>query len=186
MDDRDQYNAVQSKFDKSENERRYAAFKRAESEIAASEGIHSNTIGGYQGGRKTRVTDKFVRYPYPKSMGSGYQKDYQEKLKNTVVLKQSEAFNLEKESKIINPHKVESNTTNKSNFKDFKTEPKKKKIRVAENENKPILGHSSYAKAFPNWRNGQNDIFHEKAPQYPYYSLPFKGESSYKQSFTEE
>ena len=55
--------------------------------MASSEVIHSNTIGGYQGGRKTRVTDKFVRYPYPKSMGSGYQKDYQEKLKNTVVIK---------------------------------------------------------------------------------------------------
>ena len=49
-----------------------------------------------------------------------------------------------------------------------------------DNEKKPILGHSSYAKAFPNWRNGHNDIYHEKHPQYPFYSLPFKGESSYK------
>jgi len=54
-------------------------------------------------------------------MGSTHKKDYPDKLKNTVVLKQSDAFNLEKESKIINPHKVESNTTNKTNFKDFKT-----------------------------------------------------------------
>ena len=67
------------------------------------------------------MTDKFVRYPYPKSMGSTHKKDYPDKLKNTVVLKQSDAFNLEKESKIINPHKVQSNTTNKTNFKDFKT-----------------------------------------------------------------
>jgi len=80
------------------------------------------------------------------------------------VLKNKESFNLEKESKIINPHMMETNTTNKTNFKDFKCEPKKKKIRLADNEHKPILGQSSYAKAFPNWRNGQNDIFHEKHP----------------------
>lgn len=41
-------------------------------------------------------------------------------------------------------------------------------------------------KNYPNWRNGQGDIFHEKHPQYPFYSLPFKGESNYAQSFTEE
>ena len=34
--------------------------------------------------------------------------------------------------------------------------------------------------------NGQNDIFHEKHPQYPFYSLPFKGESNYKANYTEE
>jgi hypothetical protein len=48
------------------------------------------------------------------------------------------------------------------------------------------MGLSSYAKSFPNWKNGQGDIFHEKHPQYPFYSLPFKGNSQYKQSFTEE
>jgi hypothetical protein len=51
---------------------------------------------------------------------------------------------------------------------------------------KPIFGMSSYSKNFPNWRNGKGDIFHEKHPQYPFYSLPFKGNSQYKQSFTEE
>ena len=45
---------------------------------------------------------------------------------------------------------------------------------------KPILAQSSYMKNFPNWRNGEGDIFHEKHPQYPFYSLPFKGESQYK------
>ena len=34
--------------------------------------VQSATIGGYQGGRKTRCTDKFVRYPYPKTLSSGY------------------------------------------------------------------------------------------------------------------
>jgi len=32
----------------------------------------NNTVGGYSGGRKTRCTDKFVRYPYPKTLLSGY------------------------------------------------------------------------------------------------------------------
>ena len=41
-------------------------------------------------------------------------------------------------------------------------------------------------KSFPNWQNGKQDIFHEKHPQYPFYSLPFKGESNYAQNFTEE
>ena len=61
-------------------------------------------MGGYSGGRKTRCTDKFVRYPYPKTLLSGYQKDFKSKGNNAIIAKQGEAFNLEKESKIINPH----------------------------------------------------------------------------------
>jgi len=45
---------------------------------------------------------------------------------------------------------------------------------------------SSYQASFPNWENGKNDVFHEKSPQYPYYSLPFKGNSTYKVAHTEE
>jgi hypothetical protein len=55
-------------------------------------------------------------------------------------MKPKEAFNLEKEAKIINPHMMETSTTNKNNFKNFTCEPKKKKLRVADNEHKPILG----------------------------------------------
>ena len=55
-------------------------------------------------------------------------------------MKPKEAFNLEKEAKIINPHMMETSTTNKNNFKTFKCEPKKKKLRVADIEDKPILG----------------------------------------------
>lgn len=73
--------------------------------------LQSQTIGGYTGGRKTRCTDKFVRYPYPKTLASGYQKDFGDKLKKTIVLKNGEAFNLEKEAKIINPHRMDLDTT---------------------------------------------------------------------------
>jgi hypothetical protein len=49
---------------------------------------------------------------------------------------------------------------------------------------KPIQENSSYAAAFPNWDNGKHDVFHEKHPQYPFYSVPFRGQSSYQNSFT--
>jgi hypothetical protein len=91
--------------------------------------LHSNTIGGYNGGRKTRVTDKFVRYPYPKSLLSGYQKDFKDKLRSTIVMKNGEAFNLEKEAKIINPHKMDLGTTSQKTYKNFQVIPKKKQLR---------------------------------------------------------
>ena len=97
------------------------------------------TIGGYTGGRRTRVTDKFVRYPYPKTLGSGYQKDFKDKLKSTVVLKNGEAFNLEKEAKIINPHPMELATTNGKTFKSFEVKPKQKVFKKYNDEGKPIL-----------------------------------------------
>ena len=50
-----------------------------------------------------------MRYPYPKAMGSGYQKEYFDKLKDTIVLPNGEAFNLEKESKIEFCHLRNSN-----------------------------------------------------------------------------
>ena len=71
-------------------------------------------------------------------------------------------------------------------YRDPKVKAIKKDRVLYKNEDKPILGTSAYQKSFPNWHNGNNDVFHEKQPQYPFYSLPFKGESNYKQSFTEE
>lgn len=113
--------------------------------------VHNTTIGGYTGGRKTRVTDKFVRYPYPKTLGSGYQKDFKDKLKSTIVLKNGESFNLEKEAKIINPHPMELATTNAETFKSFDVKPKQKVYRKYTDDGKPILAQSSYMKSFPNW-----------------------------------
>ena len=116
--------------------------------------IQSNTINGYAGGRRTRCTDKFVRYPYPKTLTSGYQKDFGDKLKKTVVLKNGESFNLEKEAKIINPHRMDLGTTTAQTYKNFQVIPKKKQIKKYDDEGKPILAQSSYMKNFPNWRNG--------------------------------
>jgi hypothetical protein len=57
-----------------------------------------------------------VRYPYPKSLITNYQKEYEKKLENTKVLKQKDAFNIEKEHKVINPHPMDTTTTNKTVF----------------------------------------------------------------------
>ena len=81
--------------------------------------VQSTTIQGYEGGRKTRCTDKFVRYPYPRTLASGYQKDFGDKLKKTIVMKNGESFNLEKEAKIINPHKMDMGTTSGQTYKNF-------------------------------------------------------------------
>lgn len=142
----------------------------------------SNTIGqgqGYTGGRKTRCTDKFVRYPYPKNLGTGYQKDFCRVNNKSPKELRGEAFNLEKEAKIINPHRMDMNTTANTHFKKHNVKPVKRAIRMHVDEQKPILGQSLYQKSFPNWQNGHGDVYHEKHPQYPFYSLPFKGESSY-------
>ena len=56
------------------------------------------------------------------------------------MLKNGEAFNLEKESKIINPHKMDLGTTSNTTYKNFKVEPKERLIKRADNERKPIIG----------------------------------------------
>ena len=40
---------------------------------------------GYQGSRMTRCTDRFVRYPYPKTLFSNYRQNYYGKLATTEV-----------------------------------------------------------------------------------------------------
>ena len=132
---------------------------------------------GKAGNRK--LTDKIVRYPYPKKMGTSYQKSYPTQ---SSEKKKFEPFNLEKEHRIINPHKMELRTTNRADFQSFRVVKEKKPAKRAEGTNAPLTKHSSYAAQFPNW--GQVPVFHEKDPQYPYYSLPFRGTSSYGQSFT--
>lgn len=66
-------------------------------------------VGYHLDGRRTRCYDRFVRYPYPSMATSYYQKEF---AKKTAYAKcHKKAFNMEKESKIINPHKMEMETT---------------------------------------------------------------------------
>lgn len=86
---------------------------------------------GYQGSRQTRCVDRFVRYPYPKTLFSNYRQNYHGKLTQTEIKSHKQAFNLEKESKIINPHKMDLGTTNKTKYKGEKglrAEPRKTDI----------------------------------------------------------
>lgn len=119
--------------------------------------------GGSQA-RKTRCSDRFVKYPYPKSLITNYQKEYYEKKGKGLTVPSKEAFNIEKEHKIINPHKMEFATTNKSSFQPFVVEPAKKVDRKVKQNDAPCQQKSSYQAEFPNWQNGKNDIYHEKSP----------------------
>jgi len=72
-----------------------------------------------------------VRYPYPKTLFSNYRQNYYGKLTQTEVKDHKSAFNLEKEAKIINPHKMDLSTTNKTKYRGDKgerAEPKKQEI----------------------------------------------------------
>lgn len=77
----------------------------------------------------TRCSDRFVKYPYPKTLNTNYQKEYYEKYRKGLKIEQKDAFNIEKEHKIINPHRMEYLTTNKTTFKPFSVEASKKPER---------------------------------------------------------
>jgi len=91
---------------------------------------------------------------------------------------------MEKESKIINPHEMDMNTTSRlvHNGKQGKRADLIDFSRSL--GERPMNLTSSYQMNYPNWKNGNADIFHEKHPQYPVYSLPFKDTSQYKMAYT--
>lgn len=97
------------------------------------------SIGALSTGRKTRCTDRFVRYPYPKAMNSYYNREYANKIHQAKILTENDAFNLEKETKIINPHPMELSTTNKINFQPFKVTPKTREMRLLSKNDAPIV-----------------------------------------------
>lgn len=88
---------------------------------------------------------------------------------------------MEKEHKIINPHGVEKLTINRIDYQPFTIQPREPKKLKAPSPKQYVPLKSSYQAEFQNW--GPNDIIHEKDPQYPYYSLPFKGASNYARTF---
>ena len=79
-----------------------------------------------------------MRYPYPKTLFSNYRQNYYGKLTQTDVKNHKQAFNLEKESKIINPHRMDLATTSKSKFKGEKGERANPKTREVIEPPKPI------------------------------------------------
>ena len=111
-----------------------------------------------------RCTDRFVRYPYPKNVFSNYKQNYRDRITHTEIKNHKDAFNLEKEAKIINPHKMDLQTTNKNTYRGTKGKAAEPKHEIVNEAPKPIQHSSSYKSSFVNWNNGKDDVFHEQHP----------------------
>jgi len=70
---------------------------------------------------------------------SNYRQNYYGKLTNTKVQDHKKAFNLEKEAKIINPHRMDLSTTNGVVYQGKKGLPKQPKHQDLTEEPKPIV-----------------------------------------------
>lgn len=73
-------------------------------------GFSTSALGNTQHGRRVRCSDRFVKYPYPKCAMSYYQREYRDKMGQAKILTEEDAFNMEKETRIINPHPMELDT----------------------------------------------------------------------------
>ncbi len=75
-----------------------------------------------------RIIDRFVKYPYPSNIITNYKKDFESREAAQVDVKcRKEAFNLEKEHKILNPHSMDMKTTTRVDFKPFTVAPQNNK-----------------------------------------------------------
>lgn len=129
------------------------------------------------------IVDRVVKYKYPPQIGTIYQKEHGHFNSSKAVGRSNtgEPFNVEKEHKIINPHKVEKLTINRIDYQPYKIQPREPKKLKAPAPKQYIPQATTYQSSFKNW--GPNEIIHEKDPQYPFYSLPFNGNSSYARTF---
>lgn len=64
----------------------------------------------------------------------------------------AEAFNLEKEHKIINPHKMQLRTCNRDEFKEFKVIPNPTRKEHILPDKVPFPSASTYKADFPDWK----------------------------------
>ncbi|CDW82272.1 UNKNOWN [Stylonychia lemnae] len=118
-----------------------------------------------------------TKYQYPQVVKSSqFRQDYKEE---KPIPK--EIFNLEREHRIINPHKMQLLTMTQTDFKPFVAPPRVKTPKEGFMTNAPSTIKSDYKSDYPDW--GANPIFREKRPQYPFYALQFKGNTSYKDGF---
>lgn len=132
---------------------------------------------------RRQVVDRVIKYKYPPQIGTNYQKEHAHFNSTKAVGRQNtgEAFNIEKEHKIINPHNVEKLTINRIDYQPFKVQPREPKKYRAPSPKQYVPTKTAYQAEFQNW--GPNEVIHEKDPKYPYYSLPFKGNSNYARTF---
>ena len=71
---------------------------------------------------------------------------------------------MEKETKIINPHPVESKTTNANTFTGKFGPPASAQRRPDQKQDGPMQLNTDYKLKFPNWKNGKGDFFVERQP----------------------
>jgi hypothetical protein len=64
-----------------------------------------------------------VKYPYPVNIITHYKKEFRNEKGAEPYLHKDEAFNLEKEHKIINPHNMDLKTTTRLDYKPFAVVP---------------------------------------------------------------
>ena len=73
-----------------------------------------------EGRGKKRIIDRFVKYPYPSNIITNYKKDFTKTdgvfSTGACNYSKDEAFNLEKEHKILNPHSMDLKTTTRVDF----------------------------------------------------------------------
>lgn len=126
---------------------------------------------------RRKMVDKFVRYHYPTCVHTTYHQQHQAHNSSKAVGRKNtgEAFNVEKEHKIINPHHVEGNTQSMITYKPFDVQPKEKRQPDVPKDMPPYPWRTTNQQNLVDW--GPNEIIHERSPQYPYYALPFKGDS---------
>lgn len=132
---------------------------------------------------RRKIVDRVIKYKYPKQIGTNYQKEHAHFNSTKAVGRNNngEPWNVEKEHKIINPHDVEKLTINRIDYQPFTIQPREPKKFRAPSPKHYVPVKSAYQNEFQNW--GPNEVIHERDPQYPYYSLPFKGTSNYSQTF---
>eukprot|EP00347_Sterkiella_histriomuscorum_P016390 403353370 len=150
----------------------------------------SQTPQQYSNPRNRKPLDQFqqTRVNYPSFVKtSNYMIDFnntQKTLNNDGVKfkpGKDQIFNMEREHRIINPHKMQLLTMKDTDYLPFKPEPRLRTIRDGYISNAPSKQKTDYQMDYPDW--GKNLVFREKNPQYPVYSLPFKGKSAYNDGY---
>jgi hypothetical protein len=71
---------------------------------------------------------------------------------------------MEKETRIINPHPMEQDSTHRTTFKPFKVVPHQRDMKPIPKNDAPAMKQSHYQAEYPNWQNGKGDIYHERHP----------------------
>lgn len=117
-------------------------------------------------------------------MFSNYKVQFAKKVSHAKP--HTEAFNLEKEAKIINPHEMDLKTTMMNVFQGRQGQKAQSCKKQDRRQDGPILLNSDYRMKYPNWQNGNHDHFIEKKPQFPVYQLPFRAITTNQRELTSD